>query len=343
MRQCCRTICVPGLLIAGETALDEVVESRAAVSGWVRRTCESAGAPGHHSKWMHPARRPVVHPPARLQSEYNGPVRCLDSTPRHEASWCATACRCRPSAATAGTPAYVYGGGGDRRALPRARRGRFRPCRTRCTTPSRPTRPSPSCAGCAAARQRGRRQLRSARSRWPCAPDSRPATGRVHRRRQDARRTGARGRPRRRRPSTPSRPARSSALTRIARRPGRAPASRSASIRTSTPRSHPHISTGLRATKFGVSDRGGARASAATWRGRAGLARRRPPRPHRIADHHARAAGARAPRALAGSSREPARRGHRRSSTSISAAGSASPTTDAGPETVARLRLDAGG
>ena len=104
-------------------------------------------------------------------------------------------------------------------------------------------------------------------------------------------------------------------------------ASRCASTPTSTRRSHPHISTGLKTNKFGVP----IDEAPALFREMAGAARPaagRRARPHRLADHHARSAE----QAARGGGRARARRCAAKASscsTSTSAAASAFPTTAA--------------
>ena len=113
----------------------------------------------------------------------------------------------------------------------------------------------------------------------------------------------------------------------IARAPRHAArASRCASIPTSTRKSHPHISTGLKINKFGVPI-DDARELLRDAAQPAGAEAGRRARPRRLADHDARAAAARRRGARRALGARAAATTASRSSTSISAAGSASPTT----------------
>ena len=201
----------------------------------------------------------------------------------------------------------------------------FAAFRTRCTTRSRRTRRSPSlrllrALGSGADANSGGeidvalpRRLRSGRHR-------------LHRRRQDARRAGARRHARASRRSTPNRRASSTRIDAVAGATGRAgPRGRARQSRhrrpTATRTSRPgcgRTSSACRSTRRGR--------CTATWLARPRRRAGRRPRPHRVADPVARPARARG-RAPSRTWRASCGTTASRSSTSTSAAGSASRTT----------------
>ena len=213
----------------------------------------------------------------------------LSSPGRH--ARCATACRSPSIAAAEGTPLYVYSAAtiAERyRAIDEA----FASLSARDALRAEGQLDAGHRPPAARPRQRRRRELRR-RDRRRAARRLHPAADRLHRRRQDRspswrrRSTSASGR------STPSRPASWSASTRIARERGRrARGSRCASIPTSTRRSHPHISTGLKTNKFGIAI-GDVREHLPATSARRRARDRRPAHPRRLADHRPRAAAPR--------------------------------------------------